>query len=553
MKIFKRLIVIALSVVFFGGCQKELNFDGEPAHGSLKSAITGDCNPITVNGFYQEDSTLNADNWVEVQVNTNFAGNFDIRSDTVNGFSFYRVGYLPLGLSTVRLPATGKPDTAINTTFTIRFDTSFCTFTINVLASTVGIAHYVLGGSPGACATFTPHGTYAVGTPLDASDSVTFLVNVTTPGTYNISTATVNGMKFSGVGSFPNLGITQVTLYGSGTPTSNATANFSPTGDGTTCTFSITPGGGAGSASFTFDGGPAPGTCSGAILNGTYTVGTAMNANNYVDLAVTVTAVGTYGITTTANGITFSKTGTFTSTTPSPQTVRLQASGTPTNSGSFNFTPTGTPGSSSCVFSVTFTGGAPINPDYIPQTVGSSWTDSLKGGTAADTSNITVSSNTKSVGGNTYQVFQMLDTGTPIDSFYHRKALGKYYEYYYSDFGIFDNPLNTDVLLLDSTLSAGGTWTVTFPPNSIFGTPVNFKIDASILAKGATATPVSTTYNNVIKVLFIYKADIGAGYMEQAREEFWYAKGFGLIYDKQTDTQGGGTVTEYLTKRIQIF
>ena len=357
MKIFKHLIFVALTVAFFGGCQKELNFDGEASIGSLKSALTGNCNPILVNGYYQDDSTLNADNWVEVQVNTSFAGTFEIKSDTVNGFSFYRSGYVPTGLNTIRLLASGKPDTAMVTTFKVYYDTSFCTFTINVVASTVGAAHYILGGSPGACATFTPHGSYAVGTPLNAADSVTFLVNVTTPGFYNISTGMVNGMKFIGTGSFANIGIYQVTLYGSGTPTSAAAASFTVSGDGTTCTFSITPGGGGGPAAVYTLGGSPGGPCTSVTIAGTYMAGLATSASNTVRVDVNVTTVGNYSMsTTTANNVKFIGGGTFSST--GPQQVTLSANtGTPAASGPFTYTITGA--STTCTFTINYAAAAP--------------------------------------------------------------------------------------------------------------------------------------------------------------------------------------------------
>ena len=552
MKIFKHLFFVALTLVFFGGCQKELNFDGEASRGSLKSTLTGDCNPININGYYQEDSLLNADNWVEVQINTNFAGNFDIKSDTVNGFSFSRAGFVQAGLNTIRLLSSGKPDTAIATTFTVFYDTTFCEFTINVVASTAGAAHYVLGGSPGACASFTKYGTYTVGTPLDAADSVTFLVNVTTPGNYNITTGSfVNGMKFSGAGTFANIGIQQVALYGTGTPTNNTTANFVVTGDGTTCTFSITPGGGTGTASFTFTGGPAPGTCSGAVVNGTYTAGNTVTASNTVNVFVNVTALGTYGITTGAvNGVTFSKSGTFTSLTPNPQMVTLIASGTPTAAGTFNYTPSS--GSTSCVFSVIFNTGS-TNADYIPQTIRSNWSDKLVGGMASDTSYIEVSPRTTVQGGNTYSVFTIDDGSGLMDSTYHRKGAGKYYEYIYNDFGVFDNPVNQELLLIDSTLAANGTWSTSFLGNTIGGSSADLRIDAKIIAKGLTKVVAGNTYTNVIEVRFTYYLNfMGFGYQHVADEEFFYAKGKGLIDDIQTDFPVT-TTTEYQTTRVQIF
>lgn len=558
MKIFKQLLIVTLIFFVFSGCQKELNFDGAISIGSLKSAVTGDCNPITITGVYQEDSALTSANYVDVQVNVSVGGSFEVKSDTVNGFSFYKAGTVPAGLSTIRLYPSGKPDTALLTTFTVMYDSTFCTFSINVVPSTVGGAVYTLGGSPNNCSGFNVFGNYNAGQATNAGDSVTFLVSVTTPGTYSITTGptAINGMKFSATGMFPNTGTQSVTLHGSGTPVAAGSNTFSPTGGGTTCNFSITTlPAGTGTAVFTFDGGPAPGTCSGAILGGSYAAGTATNpTSNYVDVFVTVTTVGTYSITASADGITFGKTGTFTSTTPAPQIVRLAATGTPSSGGSFNFTPTA--GTSSCVFTVIVSGVA--NPDYIPETVGSNWTDSLVGGTPADTSYVQVSPNTivKGLPPQTYRIFEVKDMGTPTDSFFHRKNGGLYYQYFVNDpFGFFDLPINKDVLILDSTKAVNGTWTVDFGPNTALGGILVFldvKFDAKILAKGSTATIAGNSYSNVIKVKFTYSGDIGGGPMVFAEEEFWYAKGLGLIYDKQNDVPVTTTI-EYVTKRIQIF
>ncbi len=356
MKIFKHLIIVALTFLVFGGCQKELNFNGDPSSGTLKSTLTGDCNPIVVNGIFQKDSVLTDANWVDVQVNTTFGGTYEITTDTVNGFFFYRAGFVPNGLNTIRLFPQGKPDSVRATTFTVFYDSSFCTFTINVLASTAGGAHYNLGGSPGTCSSFTPFGTYAVGTPLDASDSVLFLVSVTQPGTYNINTgAAINGMTFTSIGSFPNTGIFQVALHGTGTPVASGTNVFSPSGDGSTCTFPITVSPGGTPAVYTLGG--SPGSCTGVTLAGTYMVGTATSAANTAKVDVTVNTAGYYSMTTTTvNGVKFSSTGTFAAT--GPQQVTLTANtATPTASGTFNYPITGA--STTCTFPVTYAPTAP--------------------------------------------------------------------------------------------------------------------------------------------------------------------------------------------------
>jgi hypothetical protein len=65
-------------------------------------------------------------------------------------------------------------------------------------------------------------------------------------------------------------------------------------------------------------------------------------------ITATVTTVGTYSISTTANGVTFAGSGTFSAT--GAQNIVLTATGTPTAAGSNSFTLNTTP---NCSFSRT--------------------------------------------------------------------------------------------------------------------------------------------------------------------------------------------------------
>ncbi len=110
-----------------------------------------------------------------------------------------------------------------------------------------------------------------------------------------------------------------------------------------------------GTVSAVFTLGGAGGTCTGATTAGSYTVGTALTSSNTVSIQVNVTTAGTYSITTsTANGISFSGSGSFAST--GAQTVALKGTGTPVAAGSNNHTVTA--GGGSCSFSVTAVGGS---------------------------------------------------------------------------------------------------------------------------------------------------------------------------------------------------
>jgi hypothetical protein len=80
---------------------------------------------------------------------------------------------------------------------------------------------------------------------------------------------------------------------------------------------------------------------------GSMTAGTAVSGVTQT-ITATVTTMGTYSITTTANGVTFAASGTFAGT--GAQNIVLSATGTPTTAGSNNFTLNTTP---NCSFSRT--------------------------------------------------------------------------------------------------------------------------------------------------------------------------------------------------------
>ena len=186
----------------------------------------------------------------------------------------------------------------------------------------------------GDCLPKTVNGTYIAGTPLvPATNTITIQVDVTQPGTYTITTDTTNGYFFRGTGIFTTSGLNTVTLRSSGTPFQEGIDNFIVSFNGTVCDIQVTvlPAG-SGPATFTLVSGGTPVNCATAVVTGTYIKdGALIPANNYVDITVNVTIIGTYTLSATGGGMTFSKTGTFTAT--GNQSVRLDGSGTPTTAG----------------------------------------------------------------------------------------------------------------------------------------------------------------------------------------------------------------------------
>lgn len=340
-------------VLGFISCKKEL--DAGEATGAFKKDGSGNCSPITVNGIYRVDSTVTGDHYVDVQVVSDNIGTFDIKSDTIQGLSFSKTGTIGEGLNTIRLFASGKPAAAGTFTFVIRFGASSCTFDVTVFGTTAGAAIYTLGGSPGNCTGFTVAGSYEAGTAMESTNFVNFVVNVTTLGSYNITTNTINGISFSGAGVFTTTGIQGVTLTASGIPAAAGDFTYvvsSPTGN---CSFLLTTAvAGPGTSSYVLGG--SPGSCSGAVQSGIYMQGLTLNTTNTLTLNITVTALGSYSLTTAPlNDVTFSASGNF--TTLGAQTIVLRGNGTPAASGSFNHVVSG--GGNTCIVPVTYLPPAP--------------------------------------------------------------------------------------------------------------------------------------------------------------------------------------------------
>ncbi len=259
MRIYKLILLAVVVCTGLAACQKELSFDyGDVSAGTFKKDAAGNCQPANINGIFQADSVLNSSHFADVQVNVTNPGTFNIQSDTVNGFWFSKTDVVVMGLNSIRLYATGKPVTAGTSTFTVKFGSSTCSFTVTVLPSgSGGTAVFTLGGTPGACTGASTSGPFISGVPLTTANNLIIQVNVTTPGTYLITAATTKGFSFSGAGVFTITGLQNVTLNGSGTPSSAGSAPIVITNFASACTFSVTVlagtgGGGTGNSQYYF-------------------------------------------------------------------------------------------------------------------------------------------------------------------------------------------------------------------------------------------------------------------------------------------------------------
>jgi len=133
--LFFGLIFLFTSVAFIS-CSKEYSVEsGVPAKGSLHD-VGGNCYTSTVSGTYAKGIATNDKNYVDLQVNVTTAGNYSISTSTTNGFSFSDAGsFTSTGVQTVRLKAAGKPTLVETTLFSVTFDTTTCSFSVNVVDS----------------------------------------------------------------------------------------------------------------------------------------------------------------------------------------------------------------------------------------------------------------------------------------------------------------------------------------------------------------------------------------------------------------------------------
>lgn len=266
------------------------------------------------------------------------AGSYSI-SAVANGVTFAASGIFPsTGIQNVVLLATGTPTAAGNFNYTLN-TTPNCTFSRAVgNGSSNGTA--VIGKIVNCNVAST--GQLFIGTSITANSvTQTIRVDVTTIGSYSIS-ATANGVIFNATGTFTATGEQNIVLVATGTPIAVGTNTFSfniTTTTPSNCTsFTRETQNGSSNGSSVISSFNCPGTPA-----GTMEVGVAVS-NVSQTISVNVQSTGTYSFSTTANGVTFEASGTFTTT--GNQNIVLTASGTPTTAGTPTYTLNSTSGCS---------------------------------------------------------------------------------------------------------------------------------------------------------------------------------------------------------------
>ena len=205
----------------------------------VSGGTPSNCASAVVNGTYTQNAALTASNTVDVTVNVTTVGAYTLTA-TGGGMTFTKSGtFATTGNQTITLTGSGTPTTSGANTVTFAAPNASCSFIVTVNPAGGGAAVGTLAGAPNACAPITVNGFYVESTAVGGSNTVGVTVNVTTAGSYNITTNTVTGLSFSASGSL-SVGNNQViNLTASGTPTTAGNQTFTVTFGSSSCTFTV--------------------------------------------------------------------------------------------------------------------------------------------------------------------------------------------------------------------------------------------------------------------------------------------------------------------------
>ena len=410
-----------------------------------------------------------------------------------------------------------------------------------------------LQDSLGNCLSEDIVGLYKAGLTLSDSNYIDVTVAVTQPGSYVISTDTVNGYYFRSTGNFASAGNTVVRLKGFGTPLSAGNDDFTISYDNSFCpvTISVMTSGSSSGGTAVLSLSGSGGNCMNYNLMGTYTQSVVLNTSNKVQIEVNVTSPGTWIMgTNTVDGFSFYGSGTFAST--GVQTITLDGVGTPGAAGSQTFLVTA--GSSSCSFLVTVgTTGVP-STDHFILTDNSWWSYGTP--IPGDTVKRIIIPGSFTSNGITYKGMKEFDAlGQAFDdTLFFRKSGNNYYEFNYIDYYTsfyFDNTIVDSILFLKEGLTTGQTWSSPVYTGTDSGATKKVRYDFKCDNANATVTLNAQTYSNVYQVTLKVMVDSGSGYQTDITWTNYYAQGIGWIYQKYDD--GAGSTYELPIRNYKVY
>ncbi|MBK8712594.1 MAG: hypothetical protein IPL97_12095 [Niastella sp.] len=183
----------------------------------------------------------------------------------------------------------------------------------------------------GNCLPNFVNGIYKAGRGLGSTNYIDVQLNVTTPGSYVITTDTINGIYFKALGIISTAGNNTVRLMGGGTPIAVGPFNYTVKYDSSTCVINIltVP---ANTLPGIYKLNGHPDSCLNYNVNGTYKVGVALNPTNSITFNTNVSIPGTYNLAVQSfNGMLFSGSGVFLNA--GVNSVTLSGFGTPLEDG----------------------------------------------------------------------------------------------------------------------------------------------------------------------------------------------------------------------------
>ena len=304
-----------------------------------------DCATLSTEGDFMIGIALGTANKLKLTVEVVNPGYWSMWTNTVNGYSFSGTGnFETIGRHEVILTSSGTPVASGTDNFILSSNSDNLVKVCNNLSVVVRPVAYEM-----LCSEAVINGMYMQDVALNSSNTITLPINVTATGIATITTNTVNGISFtSGQVSFSSLGKQNITLQGTGTPSSGVSTQFTLTGSlGATATCVLDLPVAAQPVAYTM-------SCSTIAVQGSYAPKVPMTANNKMTLEVTANYAGAWSITTDeVNGVIFKGSGTL---TVGQNTLTLQAIGTPVVGGihEYALTSNSSSGSVSCSYKVTY-------------------------------------------------------------------------------------------------------------------------------------------------------------------------------------------------------
>lgn len=192
-----------------------------------KSEFTFICpTDITVFGTYIQGKELTTSNYLSIKVNVTKPGEYTIVATTTNDYSFFATGtFLNSGSYTVMLAGQGTPtNTGLNDLWITANGIEATCDPIKQVEVLTSAGSYTVG-----CNEIIVDGVYRQGVALSSSNTITVPVNVSVLGSWSIHTNSVDGISFSGSGTFTSIGTQYITLNGTGIPTSIITKKMTLT------------------------------------------------------------------------------------------------------------------------------------------------------------------------------------------------------------------------------------------------------------------------------------------------------------------------------------